>query len=250
MDGAASAGDAGFDAALKALDELESNGAQQADTAGQPITIAPTLGIAIADDVDPQPTFTRVAPIAVTDDLEAALNDSMAKVTVGPIEPTPAPAPAAAPVAPQIVMVPAKPERSRFLPVAAASLGVFASLLSVIGLLVASRTIASASLVVADARERQQQMMQVGALMHDLDVIRTRQLELLQREQLAAANAPLSAEQFHAAMDNFRTDFGKRGPDAAVIAAVHQGQVDTNGHINELATKLMRIEAALSGGRP
>lgn len=235
MDNASSAGDAGFDAALKALDELESPVASAAPSIG----VAP-LAIDIADARAPaKPIVADPPATAAGDDLESAVNASMAKVTTAAVEPAPIPA-ASAPV---------KPGRLWLFAMAVAGLGVFASLLSVVGLVVTSRTVASASLVVADARERQAQMAKAGVLLHDLDLIRTRQIELLQRQQVAAETTPLSGEQFNKSMDNLRIDIGKRGPDADIIRTLHEGQADTNQRINELSMKVMRIEAAVGGAR-
>jgi hypothetical protein len=135
------------------------------------------------------------------------------------------------------------------LAVSIAGLGVFASVVSAVGLIVTARNVTGATLVVADARERQQQMVKVEALVHDLEQIRTRQIELLQRQQVAAAAAPLSSDQFNQSMDNLRIDIGKRGPDAGVMRAVREAQVDTANRINELSMKVIRIEAAVGGGR-
>jgi hypothetical protein len=251
MDNVGSAGDAGFDAALKALDELESN-AVPVSAPSSPLSVAipPILDIFDAVEITPV-ALVVAAPAGVDDELESMVNASLATVKVPPAEPTPAPiSPATSgPVSFSAPSTPAQSGRPWLLAVMIAGLGVFASLLAVIGLIVTSRTMAHASLVVADARERQQQLAKVGVLVHDLELIRARQIELLQRQQVAATTTPLSSEQFNKSMDNLRIDIGKRGPEAEVLQVVRAGQVDSNQRITELTLKVMRIEAAVAGGR-
>ena len=49
--------------------------------------------------------------------------------------------------------------------------------------------------------------------------------------------------------DKVRIDIGKRGPETEVLQLVRAGQVDANQRMNELSLKVMRIEAAVAGGR-
>lgn len=266
MDAAsASGGDSGFDAALRALDELQSELPKKADGIG----VAPaSLAISIDDGLDPleamaaatlaemaADTAASASNIAVMDDLEAALNASMAEIsfTQPAFEPAPAPAPApqAAPFAvpPIVPIAEVLPSRLRFLPIAAVVLGVFSSLLSMIGLIVASRTIAGASLIVADARERQQQMTEVGKLVRDLDVIRARQLELLRRQQAAASTSVATRDDLHNAMDGIRNDMAKRGPDVEILKMVHEGNTQLAEGLAAIGMKVTRIEGALSAQR-
>jgi hypothetical protein len=269
MDLADATGRTGFDAALKALEELESSVVESVQIGVSPIGIAPGSPIDVIED-DGLP-MAMAAAAALTagssisteiEDLEAALNASTAQIAMAPVNPALSFAPSTTPymsphvsavpaavAAPAVEAIPAKPSRLRFLPIAAACLGVIASLLSVIGLIVASRTVAGASLVVADARERQQQLVQVGMLLHDLDAIRARQIELLQRQQAAAVAAPLTVDQFNATMDNMQEQFGKHGPDAEIMIAIHQSENEVNQHLNEVSLQMKRIEAMIGSGR-
>lgn len=266
MDAAsASGGDSGFDAALRALDELQSELPKKADGIG--VTPA-SLAISIDDGLDPleamaaatlaemaADTAASASNIAVMDDLEAALNASMAEIsfTQPAFEPAPAPAPAPQAAPPAVVPVApiaeVLPPRLRFLPIVAVVLGVFSSLLSMIGLIVASRTIAGASLIVADARERQQQMTEVGKLVRDLDVIRARQLELLRRQQAAASTSVATRDDLHNAMDGIRNDMAKRGPDIEILKMVHEGNAQLAEGLAAIGMKVTRIEGALSAQR-
>lgn len=259
MDAAtASGGDSGFDAALKALEELQSDlPASAASTDAAPVPFA--VGF---EEVDPleamaAATLAEMAADAATsannvvmDDLEAALNASMAQISFVQPEPEPAPAAEAAPVAaaPAIIMA-SPPSRLGFLPMAAVLLGVFSSLLSVVGLVVASRTIAGASLIVADARERQQQMVQVGKLVHDLDVIRIRQMELLRRQQAATSTSVATRDDLHNAIDGIRNDLARRGPDVEILKMVHEGNSQLNESLVAIGIKVSRMEAGLAAQR-
>ncbi|SDD41373.1 hypothetical protein SAMN05444678_11316 [Sphingomonas sp. YR710] len=266
MDAAsASGGDSGFDAALRALDELQSELPKKADGIG--VTPA-SFAISIDDGLDPleamaaatlaemaADTAASASNIAVMDDLEAALNASMAEIsfTQPAFEPAPAPAPAPQAAPPAVVPVApiaeVLPPRLRFLPIVAVVLGVFSSLLSMIGLIVASRTIAGASLIVADARERQQQMTEVGKLVRDLDVIRARQLELLRRQQAAASTSVATRDDLHNAMDGIRNDMAKRGPDIEILKMVHEGNAQLAEGLAAIGMKVTRIEGTLSAQR-
>lgn len=265
MDAAtASGGDSGFDAALKALEELQSDlpaSAAATDVAAAPFVVGfdevdPLEAMAAATLAEMAADAAASASNVVMDDLEAALNASMAQISFvqpGPepaSAPAPVPAPEVAPVAaaPAIIMA-SPPSRLGFLPMAAVLLGVFSSLLSVIGLVVASRTIAGASLIVADARERQQQMVQVGKLVHDLDVIRIRQMELFRRQQAATSTSVATRDDLHNAIDGIRNDLAKRGPDVEILKMVHEGNSQLNESLVAIGIKVSRMEAGLAAQR-
>lgn len=260
MDAAtASGGDSGFDAALKALDELQSDLPM---TPGGTIIAPAPLSISLDDEIDPleamaAATLAEMAAdtaassnTVVMDDLEAALNASMAQISFHQPEPAPAVAPEApAAVAAPAVVAAAPPSRLRYLPIAASALGVFSSVLSMIGLVVASRTIAGASLIVADARERQQQMTEVSMLVRDLNVIRVREAELLLHQQAATSTSVATRDDLHNAIDGIRNDMAKRGPDVEILKMVHQGNSQLAEGLAAIGMKVTRIEAILSAQR-
>jgi hypothetical protein len=255
MEKVGSAGDAGFDAALKALEELENDAAPVSVAPfAPPSAIPPILAIDIGDPVAIAPMASAAIAadaFSIDDDLESMVNASLATVSFAASEPAPVPVspPPPVPVAVSRPLAPAISGRSWLLAVGIAGLGVFASLLAVIGLIVTSRTVAQASLVVADARERQHELAKVGELVKNLELIRARQIELLQHQQRAVTTTPLSSEQFNKSIDNLRIDIGRHGPDAETLQVIRAGQVESNQRMTELTLKVMRIEADVAGGR-
>ncbi len=258
------AGAGAFDAALKALEDLETDvarqkdGGQKAPVAMGGLNIGPSIGLdddasepidgaapvlaPVLAPADPVPAAAPAVPDF--DDLEQAVAASLAQAEAEPVVPL-----ASDDAAAKADAAPAPSARMAKLPMAMAGVALFASLLSGIGLVVASRTVAGASLVVADARERQQQMIKVGALVHDLEIIRTRQLELLKIQQAAVTSAPVTADQMHASMDSLRMDMGKTDADMQMLRTVQDGQNELNDVLTTLGTKISRIEDRLSASR-
>jgi hypothetical protein len=254
----------GFDEALKALEDLESDVARQKDQAAvapdplEGLSLTPSLAFshddeeaasqqsAATDDDDDdmlsafaqEPAFAREPSFADTsiDDLDFA-----------PLPPMPHDALTSAPLRAAAPVVPLKPSRWQMLPAIAAGLGVFASLVSTIGLLVAVRTVNEASLVVADARERQVQLVAVGKLIGDLEKLRARQIELYKVQAAATASAPLHVDQFNAQMDGLRNAIGQRDPDQTALKAVAEQQRSVSDALTVIGTKLAHVEDRLSG---
>ncbi len=237
---ATSASGTGFDAALKALEDLESDVAQARDSVSAPAA-APALGIAFSDvaeksaQLHPEPAIAVVAvdpdPVA-----EAAV-ESAPVVEADPIEAA-TPAPAIAPV----VSAPAK--RS-ILPGLAVGLGLLSSAMAGAGLVVVSRTVNEAALVVADARERQAQASQVAHLLDEMKLLYARQLALLDRQQAAIAAAPLSAAELDARFALLKGERGKSDQSAQTLKTVHEGQNELNQTLTSIGMKVSRIEDKL-----
>ncbi|MDB5685758.1 MAG: hypothetical protein JWR77_347, partial [Rhizorhabdus sp.] len=99
------------------------------------------------------------------------------------------------------------------------------------------------------ARERQQQMVQVGQMLHDLDRIRARQLELLERQQAAVSTTPATKAELDRAFDAVRADIGSRDPNAQILSVVRDGQNELADRMSAIGMKISRIEAGLGGGR-
>jgi hypothetical protein len=246
----ASTAGSGFDAALKALEALEDDVLREKTVVmPQPSskpTQAPAISIAFEDVIEPvEPSEivaveTPVAAKSEADDLDAATASSLAQVA--PAAETP-PQQREAPHSAQ----PAPAARTGLLPVAAAGLGVFASVLSAIGLVVATRTVNEASLIVADARERQVQLVQVGKLVHDLEIVRAKQIELLAQQKAAVDATPASKEEVYAAIDALKLQLARRGGDDPVVKEVHDGQTQLSTTLTAIGAKVSRIEAAMGG---
>ncbi|RVT94646.1 hypothetical protein [Sphingomonas crocodyli] len=243
----------GFDEALKALEALEEDVLREKTIMPKPQD-EPALGISLGDpcDTDSDTAIEAEAPVqgepaetpAVEDALEAATAESLAQVS--PVAEAPA-EPKAQPVV-KAPNPPAAASKLGLLPVAAAGMGVFASLLSVVGLIVASRTVAEASLVVADARERQAQMVQVGKLVSDLEKVRTKQIELLVLQKAAVEAAPLSKGELNASMDALRLDLADKREDDPLLRQLRDGQNELANMLGTIATKVTRRDPAVESG--
>lgn len=162
---------------------------------------------------------------------------------VSPVEPAPSPV-AAAPA-------PADPPSrlTRWLPIVAVSLASLASFLSVIGLTVASRTIANASLVVADARERREQLVRVGTLIDEVEALRARELAALERIEQVRSTAPATTAEVRRAIDGLKHDLAKHENGDSKLSLVRAGQSELAERIGQISLKLERIEMKLSATR-
>jgi hypothetical protein len=294
MDATTGSSGNGFDAALRALEDLETSVAQARgeQAAPSPIEIAPIAiaPIAIADAADPAPGSAaapsptidfseddEVAPAAVITAVPiAALEVQAEETTADPVVATPAPAafeiatatplstpplpvtPAAAPIAAStaapVVPVEEKPatvarasKRGALLGKFAIGLGLVSSVVSAAGLIIAERTIVSAQLVVATARERQEQLESANRLVHDLQTIRDRQIELLKAQQAQLASAPVTSAELQHRMETLQAGLLERDPLTEVVQTVREGQSMTNARLNEFEKKMDRVEAAMNG---
>lgn len=160
-----------------------------------------------------------------------------------------APAPqAAAPVVaePQ----PEAPSRSAgILPIVAASFALFASSVSIACLVVTSRTVSSAALVVADAQERQVQLAEVGELVKQVDALRVREQAALERMAQFSASGAATPTDVNRAIDNLKQGLAKRDPEGGALALVRDGQSELAERIGQISLKLERVETMLKGKR-
>lgn len=283
MDATSSSSDNGFDAALKALEDLETSisqgqednaaNAAPADLGGIDLDqlVAESMASAAAEPVVPPAVAAVVAPvdpapapgpsfvspalvvspgIAFAEEEERsptmavdALPDIDALVTQLP------------PIAPPVtVPAPADGEAEAAPPVRAGArtglwtkvaigLGLLSSVVSAAGLIIAERVVSSASLVVADARERQHQLEQANKLIADLQLVRDKQIELLKAQQAQLASAPVTSEELQHRMEALQAGLIQRDPVRDFIQAVRESQTATNSRFQEVGMKLERIEA-------
>ncbi len=253
MDATSASGN-GFDAALKALEDLETSVLETREDkpAAKPapkaaLAIEPLGDIDFGDiEIEPEPE-AQPAPIAAMPSAEveeaaphadpvAVSGDAPAAdhATDHPVEAA-APAPATD-----------KAATGRFGKIAI-GLGLASSLLSAVGLIVAERSIMSAQLVVADARERQHQLEQSNRLIRQLEQLRDKQIELLQIQQAQVASAPVTSAELQHRMDSLQQALMARDPVTDVIHAIQSGQSDANERLNGFQIKLDRVEAAVTG---
>jgi hypothetical protein len=229
----------GFDAALKALEDLETGAAPAREPAPAPAAApapeAPIISLSEVAEED-QPAAITASPFT---EVEPQFHEPAPTPAQAAAEPAPTvahPAPVPAPVAPAGV---GKAGRI------AIGLALFSSMVSAAGLIVAERTIMSAQLVVADARERAHQLEQANKLIRDLETVRDKQIELLQQQQLQLANAPVSSAELQHRMELLQAGLVQRDPMNRVIEAIQAGNSADAARFNEFGMKMQRIEAAL-----
>lgn len=248
----------GFDAALRALEDLETSVAQgredkpavagtvaPAPVAAAPSVIAPvvepvlaTASVLAFDESEPDDQAVAIAALPIA---ETAPGQPVPPLAF-PIE-TPAAEHAPAPAAATPAAVAAPAAAGRWTKVAI-GLGLASSVVSAAGLIIAERTIMSAQLVVATARERQEQLEHAAKLIHDLEIVRDRQVELLKAQQAQLASAPVTSAELQHRMDVLQEGILKREPVTQVIEAIRASQADTNSRLGDLGMKIDRLESA------
>ena len=262
----ASASGNGFDEALKALEELEAGMVETREdkpAAGTDPIGAIAFSDAEGEEAAPEPALAPApAPAALSAEDEVMAIMAMPLAELEEMIPAPVqiavppspPSQAAAPTPPAAICLEAQADAPSsasarqpigLLVKAAVGLGLFSSLLSGIGLVVAERTIMSAQLVVADARERQHQLEQANKLIQDLELVRDRQIELLQAQRAQLASSPVTSDELQRKMDALQTGLLARDPLNNVVRAIHDGQGDVNARLNEFGMKMARVEAAI-----
>lgn len=135
------------------------------------------------------------------------------------------------------------------LPLVAVSLAALASFLAVVGLVVASRTVAGATLVVADARERQAQLARVGELVEEVEALRLREQAALERIERLRASGAATPDDVNRAIDNLKQALAKRDPESGALKLVRDGQAELAERIGQISVKLERVEMGMKAGR-
>jgi hypothetical protein len=152
---------------------------------------------------------------------------------------------------PQSQPQPEAPSRGGgILPIVAASFALFASSVSIACLVVTTRTVSSAALVVADAQERQVQLAEVGELVKQVDALRVREKAALERMAQFSAQGAATPTDVNRAIDNLKQGLAKRDPEGGALALVRDGQSELAERIGQISLKLERVETMLKGKRP
>ncbi|KQX26127.1 MULTISPECIES: hypothetical protein [unclassified Sphingomonas] len=282
MDATTGSNGNGFDAALRALEDLETSVAQAREDTSVPAVAEPASGTEPAGsagaivfsegETAPAAVITAIPVAAIAEAAPALAVPGPAVETAVETSPAPAPLPgpaatipegqpAAEPAAP--APVPASAAPSAPVPLAAGAapaapragllgkvvigLALVSSIMSAVGLVIAERTIMSAQLVVATARERQAQLESANRLVRDLSIVRDRQVELLKVQQAQLASAPVTSAELQHRMDVLQAGLLERDPLTEVVRAVRDGQGMTNARLNVFEKKMDRLEATLSG---
>lgn len=234
----------GFDAALKALEDLETGVVTETGPAVSvgfaPSVVAPASSIALSEiEFGDEPAAIPVSPLA---EIVAEGHESR-PAPPATAEAAAGPAPTA--VQPALASPGAAPAGGGKFGKIAVGLAILSSILSAAGLIVAERTIMSAQLVVADARERAHQLEQANRLIRDLEIVRDKQIELLRQQQLQLASAPVTSAELRHRMDSLQAGLLQRDPMNRVIEAIQSGNAADAARFREFGMKMERVEQAL-----
>lgn len=140
-------------------------------------------------------------------------------------------------------------KRMRWWPMATVGLAGFASVVSAIGLVVATRSVNEASLVVADARERQVQMRKVEELIDDLEHVRAREIAMLQKLERMERAQPATRAEVGYALEKMKSDLLKSDAQGTGIRFIHEGQQELAERMDAVLSKVDRLEATLTASR-
>lgn len=138
----------------------------------------------------------------------------------------------------------------KLIPVIAVALAVVASFFSVVGLVVANRTVVGASLIVADARERQEQLARVGELIDEVEALRAREAAALERIEAMRSAGGATPADVHRIVDDLKQDLAKRDEQGSALGLVRDGQAELAERLSQVSMKLERIQQSLSASRP
>jgi hypothetical protein len=144
----------------------------------------------------------------------------------------------------------AKPKHRilRYIPLAAVSMAVFASSLSVIGLLVASRTLAETKIVLEQVQRHQSKMRHLDTVIDEVDALRQReQIALVRIEQINAGKPATSAEM-HSAINGLQLAMSKYQPDNlnSTLTNIRDGQYELAERISTVYRRVENIDKAMA----
>lgn len=155
---------------------------------------------------------------------------------------------AASPEAPDGQSAPSKKrmKMSDFLPMTAVSLAVFATILSAVGLAVASRTVAEARIAIEKMQPAQHIAAERAARTAPL-IAEPADHSLATKT--SADDAPATAAELRSALADLRADLARYQNSSAVALTVRNGQSDLANRLGELTVKVDRIERSLNTSR-
>jgi hypothetical protein len=221
---------------------------------------APTLPAPAVEAIATQPEIEIVAPTPHAQPAAAkpaaAVEAKPAKVEA-PQPPAIEPAPAAAASVPlphpskeieeaaAVAPAAAKPRRAMIhplVPLAAVSLAVFASSVSVIGLLVASRTVAETRIVLEQVQAHQAKMRHLDTVIDEVDALRRREQIALMRIEQINAGKPATGAEVRGAIANLQIAMAKFQPGGSngTLALLRDGQSEL---AERVSTMYRRVDA-------
>ncbi len=141
-----------------------------------------------------------------------------------------------------------KPSVMRHVPMIAVSLAVFTSGLSMVGLLVASRTVAETKLVLEEVQTHQHKMKKLDTLIEQVAALRRREQIALARVELINAGKPVTAEQLRATADGLQLAMTKYqlGTGNSTLQNIRDGQYELAERVGTMYRKVERMDDQLS----
>lgn len=201
-------------------------------------TAVPALTISEESEA-PAPPPVPVAKVA-----KAAARSQEVPVAI-PSVPLPQPPQHAAPEAQPI----AKPRHTirRLIPLAAVSLAVFASSVSVIGLLVASRTVAETRTVLEQVQAHQNKIRHLDAMIDQIDGLRRREQVALTRIEQINAGRPATGMEVRGAIASLQLALSKYQPGGAngTLTLLRDGQSELAERVSTMYRRVERIDDQL-----
>jgi len=204
---------------------------EEAEPAVPPVAVAPEPAAPAAPAA---PANKKAAPVAAKAPLSAAAN---------------APLPPASETAAATTPVPGKPKRNirPLIPLAAVSMAVFASGLSVVGLLVASRTVAETRLVLEQVQQHQSKMRRLDQMIEEIDALRSReQLALVRLEQINSGK-PATGAEVRGAIGSLQLALAKYQPGGAngTLTLLRDGQAELAERVTTMYRRVEQIDSRL-----
>lgn len=132
----------------------------------------------------------------------------------------------------------------RLIPLAAVSLAVFASSVSVIGILVASRMVARTNVVLEQIEAHQGKVRQLDALIVEVDGLRRREQIALERLERLAVGKPATAEEVRAAIGGLQLAMARSqaGGSMGIMTSLRDAQVELAERISTIYRRVERID--------
>ena len=160
-----------------------------------------------------------------------------------------APLPKPAEDAPAAASAPLKSKRNirPLIPLAAVSMAVFASGLSVVGLLVASRTVAETRLVLEQVQQHQSKIRHLDQMIDEIDALRSReQLALVRLEQINSGK-PATGAEVRGAISSLQLALAKYQPGGSngTLTLLRDGQAELAERVTTMYRRVEQIDARL-----
>ena len=136
----------------------------------------------------------------------------------------------------------------RHVPLVAVSLAVFASGLSMVGLLVASRTVAETRLVLERVEANQQKMQSLDTLIKRVELLRAREQVALARIERINAGKPVTAKELDGAIAGLQVAMVKYqlGTGNSTLTNIRDGQYELAERISTLYRRIEKIDGQMS----